>query len=139
MNSDDKTEAVSEGLAPDSGAEERKDDLPDLTLREFLLWLFRFRQRFRVTNNSMLPLLKPGDEMLVDPRAYRGKSPTPGDIVIAQHPNQTDLQIVKRVASVGEDGRCVLIGDNRRFSSDSRSFGAVDCDLILGRVSCRFA
>jgi len=87
----------------------------------------------------MLPILKPGEEVLVDSKAYRRVSPQPGDIVVAQHPFQRDLQMVKRVASQLEDGRFILGGDNPIDSTDSRSFGPVAREQILGRVTSRFA
>lgn len=86
-----------------------------------------------------MPLLKPGDEVLIDPLAYRRQPPQPGDIVVAQHPFQSDLRMVKRVKSTLEDGRCYLAGDNPLESSDSRSFGPVTPRHILGRVTSRFA
>lgn len=87
----------------------------------------------------MLPILKPGEEVLVDTRAYRRATPRPGDIVVAQHPFQRDLQLVKRVNARLEDGRFCLGGDNPAESTDSRSFGPVAREQILGRVTSRFA
>ncbi|HEY9738578.1 MAG TPA: S24/S26 family peptidase, partial [Trichocoleus sp.] len=59
-------------------------------LTDLLLWLLRQRLRLRVVGRSMLPLLRPGEEVLVDLWAYRGKAktgspqhPQPGDIVVA--------------------------------------------------------
>jgi len=40
---------------------------------------------------------------------------------------------VKRVAACA-DGMVVLLGDNRAESIDSRHYGPVSSDLILGRV-----
>ena len=114
------------------------DELKHGGFREFLLWLFRLRRRFRVTGNSMLPLLQPGETILVDPKAYRHASPRPGDIVVAQHPYRSNLHLVKRVVAEVENGRCLLAGDNPSESTDSRSFGAVDIEQILGRVTSRF-
>jgi len=105
---------------------------------ELLLWLLRLRKRFRVTGASMLPLLEPGQEVLIDQRAYRQRPPQPGDIVVAQHPYQPGLKIIKRVTAVSIDGRYFLQGDNPHESSDSRSFGAVSPQLILGQVTSRF-
>ncbi len=115
------------------------DELKDITLREFLLWLLRLRRRVRVSGNSMLPLLKPGDEVLADPRVYRHTAPCPGDIVVAQHPQRTNLHIIKRVVSVTENGCCILKGDNPAESTDSRSFGPITPEQILGRVTRRFS
>jgi len=115
-----------------------RDELKDNHLGELLLWLLRRRRRFRITGNSMRPLLKPGDEVLVNPGAYQQMPPTPGDIVVVQHPYRTDLRLVKRVAAVLADGSCVIYGDNPSESTDSRSFGAVVPEQILGRVTSRF-
>lgn len=86
----------------------------------------------------MVPLLEPGDEVLVNPRAYRQRSPRPGDIVVARHPYRTDLRLIKRIAEVLDDGRCVLEGDNLTESTDSRVFGAIPPERIAGRVTSRF-
>lgn len=114
------------------------NELPHSQKAEILLWLLRRRRRFRVTGDSMRPLLQPGDEVLVDPRAYRQRQPTPGDLVVARHPYQTGVMLVKRVKDVDEYGRCLLIGDNPLYSSDSRSFGRIAPENILGRVTSRF-
>jgi nickel-type superoxide dismutase maturation protease len=87
----------------------------------------------------MVPLLQPGDEVLVNPRAYRRTSPCPGDIVVARHPYRTDLRVVKRITSVLENGNCELGGDNPSESTDSRYFGPIPPRRILGRVTSRFA
>ena len=84
----------------------------------------------------MFPLLKPGDEVLLDFRAYRQAPPYPGDIVVARHPTQAGLEIIKRVASVGEDGRFLLQGDNPDPTQSSDSL--VTRSHILGRVTSRF-
>jgi nickel-type superoxide dismutase maturation protease len=86
----------------------------------------------------MTPLLKPGDEVLIDPKAYQESLPTRGDIIVTQHPYRSDLKIIKRVELVLEDERCLLKGDNRAESTDSRAFGPVPVSQLLGRVTTRF-
>ncbi len=86
----------------------------------------------------MFPLLRPGDEILINPRAFRRVLPSPGDIVVAQHPYRTDIRLVKRVAAVLENGYFLLEGDNPSESTDSRSFGPLPSECILGRVTSRF-
>ena len=115
------------------------DRLEDSNSRELLLWLLRLRRRFRVTGASMSPLIEAGDDVLIDPRAYRRRSPCPGDIVVAQHPYRRDLLLVKRVARVREDGHCLLEGENQSESTDGRSFGLLPPERILGQVTSRFA
>lgn len=112
--------------------------LADITLKEFLLWLLRKRKRFRVVGNSMLPLLKPGEEVLIDPAINQTQPPQIGDLVVAQHPRDKNLQLIKRVSSISEEGRFFLIGDNLEESTDSRNFGSVGLEKIVGRVTCRF-
>ena len=85
----------------------------------------------------MLPGLAPGDEVLVDRRAYRRQPPQPGDVVVTRHPDQPDLLMVKRVQEVDGHGRLSLIGDNPDQSSDSRVYGRFPPHKILGRVTSR--
>lgn len=113
-------------------------ELQDLNRKEFLLWILRRRQRFRVTGASMLPLLQPGEEVLIDPAAYHHCAPNPGDVVAAEHPKQPGLRLVKRVIAVLDTGACLLVGDNPDASTDSRDFGAVSRQHILGKVTSRF-
>lgn len=112
--------------------------LKSADVKEFLLWLLRRRRRFRVTGNSMLPLLKSGDEVLIDPHAYRHRLPQPDDIVIARHPFRSQVRLIKRVITNTDAGTYILQGDNPQESTDSRAFGPVAIDHILGRVTSRF-
>lgn len=105
--------------------------------RDLLLWLMRRRHRRQVTGRSMLPTLRPGDVVLVNFTAYNQVSPRPGEIVLAHHPRKAKEQIIKRVRDVLDDETYILIGDNKEESNDSREFGAVPRQLILGRISCR--
>lgn len=103
--------------------------------RELVLWAVGRRRRFRVVENSMLPTFREGDEVLV---AVGEKRPfSPGDIVIAQHPLK-EIKLIKRVDRVLADGRLFLLGDNPAESSDSRAFGPVVQQMIIGRVTGKF-
>ncbi|ASC70860.1 hypothetical protein XM38_018070 [Halomicronema hongdechloris C2206] len=87
----------------------------------------------------MLPLLFPGQEVLVDPTAYRRPTGAPrlGDLVIAYHPYRPGLRLIKYVAWHTEAGY-FLQGLNPAESSDSREFGPVTREHLLGQVVCRF-
>jgi nickel-type superoxide dismutase maturation protease len=85
----------------------------------------------------MRPLLIPGEEVLIDPAAYRHTPPQPGDLVVAQHPQQPELRLIKGVVSVDAQD-CFLQGVNLEASTDSRTFGQVPLTYLLGRVVCRF-
>ena len=54
----------------------------------------------------MLPLLLPGDEVLVDPQAYRRSRPFVEDLVVLRSPSQWDLCLIKRVKSINQSGDC---------------------------------
>ena len=103
---------------------------------EYVLLLLGRRKRIRVTGASMLPGLKDGDELFMDPRAYITSAPEEGDIVVAWHPRQADLKIIKRVSMVLDNG-CWLVGDNPAESSDSSKYGTFAFKRILGKVTSR--
>lgn len=117
----------------------RFTELQDADAEECMRWVMRKRRRFRIVGQSMMPLLQPGEEVLIDPVAYINQSPEPGDIVVAEHPTIQGFRLVKRVVAVLGSGDCILIGDNSSESNDSRSFGAVPCHKIVGRVTSRFS
>lgn len=114
-------------------------ELPDISYQEFLLWILRRRKRFRVTGQSMQPLLRPGEEILINPYAYRQSAPQVNDLVVVIHPEKSNLEIVKRIVEIREDNTYFLQGDNLLYSTDSRNFGAVALNLIRGKVTSRFA
>lgn len=81
----------------------------------------------------MVPTLADGDKVLVDEKGYISI----GDIVLAKHPYKTDVKIVKRVSYIADDGRLTLTGDNPATSTDSRSFGTVSLESIIGKVTSK--
>ena len=98
-------------------------------------WLLRRLKRFEVSGRSMLPLLAPGEEVLVDPRA----AVVIGDIVVARHPYRSDVRLVKCLIAFDDAGRLQLEGLNLDESTDSRSQGNFPRQLLLGKVIGRFA
>ncbi|GAA2419336.1 hypothetical protein GCM10010191_32990 [Actinomadura vinacea] len=87
-----------------------------------------------VTGDSMRPVLRPGDLLLV--RAGRVRD---GDLVVARHPGRPEQLIVKRVLR-RDDGGWWLESDNQGASGrqDSWDFGAVPDRLVVGRVVARY-
>ncbi|MBD2393918.1 nickel-type superoxide dismutase maturation protease [Cyanobacterium aponinum FACHB-4101] len=114
-----------------------QSEIPHCSFIDFLLLVTRRRRRFRVTGLSMLPLLSPEEEIIVDPYYYRNISPQVNDIVIVEHPLQSQLKIVKRINQIIGD-KYFIIGDNQHFSTDSRHFGLISQSLIVGKVIARF-
>lgn len=88
-----------------------------------------------VKGDSMLPVLRPGDWLLV----RTGARVRPGSVVVARHPREEDLLIVKRAAR-RDAGGWWLESDNQRAAGrqDSWDFGAVPDALIVGRVVLRY-
>ena len=108
---------------------------------DLLLWLLGRRQRLRVVGYSMVPLLTPGEEVLVNPQAYRWRLPQAGDLVVARHPYRPQLRLIKWVVyGVGPQGgaRYFLAGLNPEASIDSHDFGLVLEVDLLAQVVCRF-
>ncbi len=86
----------------------------------------------------MLPTLRPGDQVFVDCRAYDRASPKVGDLVVAWDPREKGRGLVKRVSNTfGSGKKFSLLGDNPDESTDSRHFGAIGLDQILGKVTSR--
>lgn len=102
---------------------------------ELFLWLIRQRRRCRIVGNSMMPLLKSGDDVLVRP--VRAEKILSGDLILARHPIQGDLQIIKKVERILEDGQLFLTGLNPEESTDSHSYGPVAPERVLGKVTSR--
>ncbi|WP_434596364.1 nickel-type superoxide dismutase maturation protease [Streptomyces sp. A5-4] len=87
-----------------------------------------------VTGLSMVPALRHRDQLLV----HYGARLRPGDVAVLRHPLQQDLMIVKRLVE-RRDGGWWVLGDNSDAEVvDSRAFGVVPGELVLGRVRARY-
>ncbi len=81
---------------------------------------------YKVEGTSMLPTLKPGQRILV----YRWGKAKVGDLVVFKKEAKT---MVKRVEYV-EKGRLNVRGDNTNYSTDSREWGELTKEEIIGVV-----
>jgi nickel-type superoxide dismutase maturation protease len=92
--------------------------------------------KVRVAGDSMLPVLRPGDRLLV----RRGVAVRPGDLVVARLPGNPEQLIVKRAVMRAEGGWW-LESENQRAPGrrDSWDFGAVPEPEVVGRVILRYA
>lgn len=86
--------------------------------------------RVAVRGPSMIPALAPGEWVLV----RRTSSPRPGAVVLVQRPERLSIKRLVRL----EDGRCWVEGDNAEASTDSRTYGAVPRDDVVGEVRWRY-
>ena len=82
----------------------------------------------------MRPTLQPGDRLFV----FQWPRPRPGDLVVLKEPDAQLTFAVKRVASLEPNGDVVVHADNPNVSRDSREFGPVPRQLIVGRVIFRY-
>ena len=117
-----------------------------------LSWLFELLggRLMRVNGGSMVPELQPGEMIFVNQRAYRRRMPLRGELVVARPLALGGTPVVKRVAGlpnerISIDGRHWRLGASEFFllseqlacGADSRRFGAVTRDELLGAVRCR--
>jgi nickel-type superoxide dismutase maturation protease len=82
----------------------------------------------------MEPAYRHGDRLLVNRLAYLRTSPRRGDVVILRDPAEPGRLLLKRVSGRTYSGHIYVLGDNERESRDSRHFGAIPLQLILGRA-----
>ncbi|MEK7573403.1 MAG: S26 family signal peptidase [Patescibacteria group bacterium] len=96
---------------------------------KFLTSLFPLL-KFRIEENSMSPFLNQGDLVII----FRTKNVKKTDVVVFE--KDEDFYI-KRVSKL-EDSRYFLEGDNKKESKDSRKFGWIPKQQIVGKVVYKF-
>lgn len=74
----------------------------------------------------MLPTLKPGEIVV----AFSPRRLSVGNVVLIKHQG---IEKVKRISEI-KGSELYVVGDNLESSSDSRDFGYISRDLVLGRV-----
>jgi len=100
---------------------------------------------YAIPSGSMEPTLQVGDHIIVMP--YHSSTPQRGDVIVFRSPVHADELLVKRIAGVagdlveGNQGRLIVphdcyfvVGDNRVNSFDSRQWGVLSRDRIVGRA-----
>ena len=87
----------------------------------------------KIQGRSMEPSLKDGQFALL----RKTKKAKLGDILVFRDPEHEKRILVKRVQALLKEGYFV-IGDNISESRDSRKFGTVDFDRVIGKVIMKF-
>ncbi len=87
----------------------------------------------QVEGYSMWPTLKPKDRVIVRPLDQHAAFPAVGAIVVCLHPQQPSRQVIKRLHAV-EDTQLTILGDCPDSSTDSRQWGGVPKECLVGEV-----
>lgn len=111
------------------------------------LWV---AQPFIVSGASMEPTFDNGDYLFIDSLSYHFNKPQKNDVIIFRYPLSPSKFFIKRVIGLPKEtiefdgkeitlkeGEYFVIGDNRQVSSDSRVWGPVPENLIVGRAFLR--
>ncbi len=111
-------------------------------LIDLFLLLTNRRRRFRVSGLSMSPLFMENEEVIVATESNVLDRLEVNDIVVLKHPREVNLLIIKRIHKIivtsSHRKQYFVRGDNLRASTDSRHFGLIDENLLIGKVICRF-
>ncbi len=91
-------------------------------------------KRFKIIDRSMEPALLEGDYVIVNRLAYLFREPKIGEIIVFKHPTKRQF-LVKRIVNKLKNGLYIVTGDNTEKSLDSRSFGPIRSNSIVGKVS----
>jgi signal peptidase I len=99
--------------------------------------------RYVVDGPSMEPAFRSGDRVLVNRLAYRSRAPREGEVVVLRDPERSGHVLLKRVATAQDQSdpgppRVYVLGDNAAESRDSRSFGPVAREQIIGRAWLKY-
>jgi phage repressor protein C with HTH and peptisase S24 domain len=82
-----------------------------------------------VAGLSMIPTLAPGERLLV---RYDGPIIL-GDLVVFKHAGQIDVKRIERIETSG----LFVLGDNDLVSTDSRNYGLIAHQDVLGTIVMR--
>ncbi len=85
----------------------------------------------------MTPGVSPGERVLVSRIAYWFSKPKSGDLVVLRDPREPERLLIKRIDEA-HGNSFEVAGDNADASTDSRTFGPVPTNLILGKVVFRY-
>ena len=86
----------------------------------------------------MAPLFKADDRVLINTLAYLFSKPKLGDIVAFQAESQRGNILLKKINTCLPNNQYFLVGVNKNDSLDSRQFGAIKREQILGKYLAKY-
>ena len=89
--------------------------------------------KFKVKEKSMEPAIKEGSILFISRYHYLFRKPKVGEIIILRDPTNVKRFIIKRVEET-KGNKVFVVGDNRSESIDSRQFGWIEINNIIGKV-----
>ena len=109
-----------------------------------------FARLMRIYGHSMVPVLHPGQLVMVSKGAYESRAPKRGEIAAARPASLEGKAVVKRIVGLPrervhaggkewhlDEGQYFLLGDQPESSFDSRIFGPVTRKELIGPVRLR--
>tara|TARA_B100000214_G_scaffold332036_1_gene273306 strand:+ start:376 stop:753 length:378 start_codon:yes stop_codon:yes gene_type:complete len=112
-------------------ADKRLYQKPNLfTLFKLIIGL---RNHLRVVGDSMEPTLLEGNLIIYKKNNLHNLQLDIGDIVVAIHPKIKRKLIIKRINNIIKD-KYDLRGDNYLSSTDSRHWGLIEFNQLVGKV-----
>jgi len=86
--------------------------------------------------HSMEPVIYDGQVLVIGRLSYGLRRPKAGEVVIFYTPNgDVAVKRISEVTNCAEDGfKFFAVGDNEVSSYDSRAYGFVDINSIIGKV-----
>ena len=86
----------------------------------------------------MEPVFKDGDQVVINRLTYVFSRPKPEDIVTIQHPHDRRKILLKKIEKLNSDNTYFVVGENKSDSEDSRFFGKINKEGILGKFWFRY-
>ena len=83
----------------------------------------------------MVPAYQPNQIVFINRLCYLFAKPKIGDVIVLQDPRNGQLLIKRIVRVIGNN--YAVQGDNESASTDSRVFGAISKEHIVGKVIYR--
>jgi signal peptidase I len=84
----------------------------------------------KVMGNSLTPLYREGDFVLVTKFPYLLNKLKPGDVVAFKHPIYGTM--IKMIDQVSQDGEKLFVTGTQPDSVDSRQFGTIERNTLIG-------